>query len=139
MPTLNGIKTLQEVIDYTDVYDINNVTYFTKVDHLVVKSTTAFQRFYPYIKQYLQTYAVTKEQREHYRYRPDLLSSDIYGTPTLGWFIMWMNGQECPSKFRLKQSIVLVPPTDIQTLFITIKTKNQDKLENNWTDYLSNV
>ena len=119
------------------MYDINNVTYFTKVDHLVVKSTTAFQRFYPYVKQYLQTYAVTKEQREHYR--PDLLSSDIYGTPTLGWFIMWMNGQECPSKFRLKQYIVLVPPTDIQTLFITIKTKNQDKLENNWTDYLSNI
>lgn len=136
MSTINRSKTLQDIIDYTDVYDIRNVAFYNTVDHLIVKSTTAFQRFYPYIKEYIAEYRVTKEQREFYRYRPDLLSTDVYGTPMLGWFIMWMNGQECPSKFRIKQTIMLVPPDQIENLFITIKTKNQNALDSNWLEHL---
>lgn len=136
MAQLNSYKTLQSLIDYTDIYDINSATFYTTVDHMVVKSTTSFQKFYPYVKEYIQIYKVTKEQREKYRYRPDLLSTDIYGTPLLGWFIMWMNGQECPSKFRIKQTIALVPPDQVQELFITIKSKNNKKLEENWTKHL---
>lgn len=135
MASLNNTKTLSELIDYTDVYDINNVAFLNTVSYMIVKSTTAFQKFYPYVKEYLSVYKVTKDQRQKYRCRPDLLSSDVYGTPLLGWFIMWMNGQECPSKFRIKQTIVLINPSQIQNLFITIKTKNQKALDANWLEH----
>lgn len=136
MSMLNTSKSLQDLINFTDIYDINNIAFLSTVDHIVVKSTTGFQKFYPYVKQYLTTYKVTPEQREKYRCRPDLLSTDVYGTPTLDWFIMWMNGQECPSKFKIKQTIILVAPDSIQELFITIKNKNNVQLERNWTEHL---
>lgn len=135
MASLDSTKTLSALINYTDIYDINNVAFLHTTGYLVVKSTTAFQKFYPYVKDYLSSYRVTDDQREKYRYRPDLLSSDVYGTPMLGWLIMWMNGQECPSKFRIKQTIVLINPSQIQDVFITIKAKNQKALDANWLEH----
>ena len=61
MSRINNSKTLQDIIDYTDVYDIRNGKYYNTVDHLVVNTTTALQKFYPYIKEYISAYTVTKE------------------------------------------------------------------------------
>ena len=134
-------KTLDTIIYQTDRFDINKILFFTITDDesIVIPDTDLFTIYQRYIVPYVQTYTVTDKQREYYQYKPYLLSSDVYGTPNLGWLILMLNYQECASKFRLKSTIRLIPGTYLNGLYDTIVTKSNDKLKKNWNTYLSKV
>lgn len=132
------IKTLQDVINLSDRFDINKITFFTttKDNGIIVPDTNLFEIYRRYINPYIMTYTVTVAQRAYYQYKPYLLSKDIYGTPELGWLILMLNDQECASKFRLKSSVKLIPADTLDQLYDTIVTKSGDKLNQNWNTYL---
>lgn len=137
----NRYTTLSSIIDTKSAYDINKVTFFTITDDsdLIVTDTSLFTLYQRYINAYVNEYSVTKEQREYYEHRPYLLSKHIYGTPELGWLILFLNDQECASKFYLKQTVRIIPTTALSTIYDTIVTKSHDRLAKNWDEYLSKV
>lgn len=132
------IKTLQDIINISDRFDINKITFFTTTEDgsIIVPDTNLFEIYRRYINPYITSYSVTEAQREYYKYRPYLLSKDIYGTPELGWLILMLNDQECASKFRLKSSVRLIPANVLEQVYDTIVTKSSDKLNQNWNTYL---
>lgn len=135
------LKTLEDLIDNEDRYDINKVTYFTITNDgtLVIPDTTVFEIYRRYINPYVVTYKVTKKQREYYRGKPYLLSTDVYGTPKLAPLIMLLNDRESPSKFSIKQTIRLIPIELMPSVYESIVTKSTERLERNWATYLSKV
>lgn len=134
---LNQVKTLDDLINYSDRYDPVKISYFSLAgdsdDQIAVISTNLFSMYQRYVYQFVQRYSVTDQQRREYRCRPKLLSTAVYGTPSLDWLIMMLNNRECASKFKLKQYIDLVPMEDLDELYDTIVTKNKKKLEKNWS------
>lgn len=78
-------------------------------------------------------------QRDKYRFRPHLLSTDLYGTPELYWMILMLNDQECSSKFRLKSYVKLVPLSDLNRIYDTIVTKSNERLKRNWNEILTKI
>lgn len=134
-------KTLDSILNTTDRYDINKITYFTVTDDgtLVIPDTNVIDIYRRYISPYIQVYNVTEKQRDFYRYRPYLLSADVYGTPKLGWLIMMLNDRECASKFTIKTTIKLIPLSVMGQLYDSLVTKSTSKLEANWAKYLTLV
>ena len=134
-------KTLDSIINLQDRYDFNKILFFTTTDDesLVIPDTDLFTIYRRYIVPYVETYTVSDAQRSYYRYKPYLLSNDIYGTPSLAWLILMLNYQECASKFRIKSTIQLIPATYLNSLYDTIVTKSSDKLQLNWNEFLTKV
>lgn len=134
-------KTLDSLLSTTDRYDINKITYFTVTDDgtLVIPDTNVIDIYRRYVSPYIQVYKVTEKQRNFYRYRPYLLSADVYGTPKLGWLIMMLNDRECASKFTIKTTIKLIPLSVMGQLYDSLVTKSTSKLEANWAKYLTLV
>lgn len=135
------IKTLSDIINKNDRYDINKITMYTSTDNdsLIIRDTDLFETYMRFIVHYVQTYSVSDYQRTQYRFQPHLLSYDIYGTPELAWLIIALNDQESPSKFRLKTTIKLIPAEYINVVYDTILTRSSDKLEENWAKYLPKI
>lgn len=134
-------KTLDELISRTDKYDIHNITFYTITDDqdLLIPDTNLFRIYLEFIKTYIGTYKVTDKQREKYKYHPDMLSYDVYGTSELSWLILILNDRECASKFTLKSTIQLINPTDLSYVFDLICTQSSTRLKENWDKYLTMI
>lgn len=135
------MKTLDDLITRQDRYDLNKITFFTMTDDqsLIVQDTTLFQIYRGYVSNYVATYTVPKKYRQYYRFKPRLLSADIYGTPELSWLILMLNDRECPSKFTIKSTIRLVPANRLAELYDTIVTRSNNRLTANWNEYLTQL
>lgn len=139
MPTT--FTSLTQLLTINTRYNINRVTFFTETKDrtLIIPDTSLFAIYSKLLGPYVKSYQVSESQRRFYRYRPYLLSHDIYGTPDLGWLILALNDKECASKFYLKKTINLIPQNVIDTAYDTIVTRSSDKLKANWNKYLINV
>lgn len=138
MSNINSVKTLDDLINFTDRYDPVKISYFSLAgkgdDAIAVISTNLFSLYQRYTYQFVKRYKVTDQQRRQFRCRPFLLSTAVYGTPNLAWLIMMLNNQECPSKFKLKQYIDLIPIEALDELYDTIVTRHKKKLDANRTE-----
>lgn len=134
-------STLTDLLTIGTRYNVNRVTFFTETADrtLVISDITLFKLYQTLLSPFVKSYQVSDAQREFYRYKPYLLSRDIYGTPDLGWLIMMLNDKECPSKFYLKKTLNLIPQNVIDEAYDTIITRSSDKLKANWNQYLINV
>ena len=123
-------KTLQELLDRDDRYDINKITYFTHTDdgELIISDYNLIDKYMRYIAPYIVTYTMTPAQRAFYKYRPYQMSYDVYGTMDLAMMIMILNDRECASKFYLKRTVKLIPPDKIGPMYESIITKASAKL-----------
>lgn len=132
------VKTLEDIINHQDRYDLNKVIMYTTTDDgsMIIPDTNLFQIYRRYINPYIGTYKVSDKLRTYYRYKPHLLSADVYGTPELAWLLLMLNDRECPSKFTLKSTIRLIPAPYLASLYDTIVTKSNAKLEKNWNEFL---
>ena len=134
-------KTLDDIINRQDRYDLNKITFYTATDDqsLVIQDTDLYTIYLRFIAPYIGSYKVTPAQRSYYRYKPYLLSADVYGTPELGWMILAMNDRECAPQITLKQYVKLIPTTYLEELYDTVITNSTDKLSRTWTTYLPMV
>ena len=131
------IKTLDDIINRSDRYDINKITFFTHTDDqsLIIPDKNLIEIYARYIKQYVATFNVSEAERAYYRCKPYLLSFDVYKTVNLGWLIMYLNDRECASKFYLKRTIRLIPIEYLENVYDTIVTKSSARLQENWNRY----
>lgn len=135
------IKTLDDIINREDRYDLKKITFYAQTEdkELIVQDKTLFDIYLPLMQTYVQTHTVLDKERRYYRFRPELLSLDIYGTPSLYWLIMILNDRECPSKFYLKKTIRLIPSSVIAEAYTIITTRSKKNLQSNWSTYLKQV
>ncbi len=133
--------TLADILNQQDRYDINKILFFATTDDktLVVKDTNLFTIYMRYLQDYIGIVRVSDALRRYYKYKPHLLSSDLYGTPNLAWLILMLNFQECPSKFYLKSTMRVIPAEYLDRVYDTIVTRSNDKLQKNWNQFLPNV
>ena len=138
---MSVIKTLDDIINRSDRYDINKITFFTQTydKTLIIPDTNLFEIYMRYVRPYVGTFNVSDAERQYYRFKPYLLSLDVYGTPSLGWLILMLNDRECASKFYLKQTVRLIPVEYLNNVYDTIVTKSSTRLEKNWNTYLRKV
>lgn len=134
-------KTLAELLERDDRYDVNKITYFTHTDDedLIIPDLNLIDKYRRFIAPYVVQYTMTKRERDFYRCRPYQLAYDVYDTPDLGLMIMILNDKECPSKFILRKRISLIPPNRIGELYETITTRSSEKLEDNWAEQLKDM
>lgn len=126
------IKTLTDVINYTDKFDIKKIAFFeTDEFKNVTVQTTQIDRYSKLVKQYIEEFKSDSEHKEKYKYRPDLLSASIYGTPSLAWLILSLNGFESSSRFIVKNKINLIPPKALENLFIELRSKDIKRIDKN--------
>lgn len=135
------VKTLDDIINRDDRFDVNKITFFTQTEdkELIIPDKNLFEIYMRYIRMYVGTFKVTEAEQRYYRFRPHLLSLDVYGTPALEWLILMLNDRECPSKFYLKNTVRLIPVEALNNVYDTIVTKSSDKLKANWNRYLRQV
>lgn len=135
------IKTLDDIVSRADRYDINKVLFFTKTEdgELIIPDKNIFDTYIRFVRPYVQVYDVSIKERDYYRFRPQLLSLDVYGTPSLDWLIMMLNDRECSSKFYLKQTVNLVPASIIGKLHETVIARPMKALQKNWNKYLIQI
>ena len=131
-------KTLSELLERDDRYDVNKITYFTHTEDgdLIIPDLNLIDKYRKFIAPYVVQYVMNKKERDFYRCRPYQLAYDVYGTPDLGLMIMILNDKECASKFVLKKRISLIPPNRIGELYETITMRSSYRLEDNWTKEL---
>lgn len=132
------IKTLNDIINREDRYDLNQVLLYTVTEDglLVIPDKNIFETYMRFVRPYVQVYDVENNARTYYRFRPQLLSLDVYGTPSLDWLLMILNDRECASKFYLKQTVNMVPASVIGKLHETVISRPKRELEKNWDKYL---
>lgn len=129
------VKTLSELLEYSHKFDITPIAFFQTDEYRnVTVQTTQLDRYKKVIEPYIKEYAVSYDQREAFKYRPDLLSARIYGTPVLAWFIMTLNGTEAPSRFIVRKNIKLVDPSTLENIFIELKSKDIERVAQNHKD-----
>lgn len=135
------MKTLDDIINRDDRFDVNKITFFTQTDDktLIIPDKNLFEIYMRYIRGYVGTFGVSEAEQRYYRFRPQLLSLDVYGTPALDWLVLMLNDRECPSKFYLKNTVKLIPVEALNNVYDTIVTKSSDKLKANWNVYLRQI
>ena len=135
------MKTLDDIINRDDRFDVKKITFFTQTDDktLIIPDKNLFEIYMRYIRGYVGIFRVSEAEQRYYRFRPQLLSLDVYGTPALDWLILMLNDRECPSKFYLKNTVKLIPVEALDNVYDTIVTKSSDKLKANWNIYLRQV
>lgn len=136
--TTGVIKTLDDIINRVDRYDVNTITLYTATDDgtLIVPDKNLFEIYFKYIAPYVGTFDVTDAEREFYRYKPYLLSQDVYETPSLAWMIMYLNDRESASRFYLKSTVRLIPPKVLPEVYDIIATRSSEKIKENWNKYI---
>lgn len=134
-------KTLNDIINTENRYDVNGITIFTKTEDgdLIIRDTDLFTIYMRYIEPYITTYTVTKEQREKYARKPEWLSQDIYGTPELSWLLIMLNDMECASKFYLKSTVKAIPPDNLGNIYDTVITRSNTRVTRNWNQFIPEI
>lgn len=62
---------------------------------------------------------ITDQERIHYRYSPDLLAYDMYGSTQLDFVILAVNGIATPSEFTMKGNLYL-PKNSVLKSFLSM-------------------
>jgi hypothetical protein len=134
-------KTLAEILERDDRYDVNKITYFTHTDDetLIIPDLNLIDKYRRFIAPYVVQYTMTRKERNFYNFRPYQLAYDVYGTPDLGLMVMILNDKECASKFVLRRKVSLIPPNRLGELYEMITMKSSEKLEENWSEQLKDM
>ena len=133
--------TLKQFISMksTDEITYRNLSILDSSHGLEILDHNLLRDYIPLLDDVIVTVTLSTEEMVRYRYAPDLLAYDVYGTPDLGLMIMILNDKECPSKFILRKRIRLIPPNRIGELYETITTRSSEKLEDNWAEQLKDM
>lgn len=115
------LKTLQDVIDYSTLYDIRKYTRVNTVEGLQVIEETLFDIYFKLIEPYVQRVS-TLTSHQRYSYNPKLLARDLYGTPDLDWVLVKLNCDSM-SRFKIEEKINYIHPDDIDTVFELLANK----------------
>lgn len=107
-----NMSNLDNICDY---YKLN------KKDCVMYFSNYSFLKKYEHI---LRGYAKPYQMEEKFKYKPEYVSNELYGSPDLWYLILFLNGCETHTKFDTSNSVFAIPPQNISVL---IELYNEEK------------
>lgn len=128
--------TVEEFIDlkYQDDMTYRNLSILDRgssslemVDHCLIDD------YLPEFLQYAMPITLSAEEYIRYRYCPDLLSFDLYGSTQLDFVILFINDMIDPKEFDLR-TIKLIKASQMQKLLSDVYNANEGYIAQNRFD-----
>lgn len=104
-----------ETASIGDDYVNKEMLYFEKTEqHLKLFDNLLLNKYYKQIKESCTILTLDKAMNFKYKYRPEALSTDQYGTPALWYVLLYVNGCEDSSEFKDFDYVLIPSLTTIQ-------------------------
>lgn len=120
------IQTLDDFIRYgrTSNYTVPTTAYIRRVDDIILHDKFAYEKYHKLIMGMSRFATLSDEELQVYRYRPDLISNYLYGTPNLSHLLLYIN--QCSEYEFNKKRIRVISLDNIQELFNFIMAHETD-------------
>ena len=137
-------STIQEIIDAgkrasltTDDLSLKTIVTNSMDEKFIVNLTTVFEKYYELLTDYAVTVRLTEEEYLRYRFKPRLLSKDLYGTYDLHYLLLKLNYITSVLYFDFTELKVFKP--DIVSLLNEIKILEFDNYTDNQMEIIKGI
>ena len=137
-------STIQEIIDAgkrasltTDDLSLKTIVTNSMDEKFIVNLTTVFEKYYELLTDYAVTVRLTEEEYLRYRFKPRLLSKDLYGTYDLHYLLLKLNYITSVIYFDFTELKVFKP--DIVSLLNEIKILEFDNYTDNQMEIIKGI
>lgn len=138
MANNSKVQTLSDFVryGYTSSYSIQSISLFykDKENDIIYLDKLVYQKYDGLIMSMSQNVELTDDEINKYKYSPELLSSDLYGTPNLSHLILYIN--RCPAYSFKRKNIKLIQPSYIEKIFQKIIEHEQSNLNKSYRETL---
>ena len=124
--------------DFVKLGDSDNATYFNysiieRQDNIIYTDHSLIDDYLVELSQLCQTVSLSEEEYKKYRYSPDLLAYDVYGSTQLDFIILKANDIVDPHEFTLRT--LKLPIASLLNIILTdISQANRGYIEQNRLD-----
>lgn len=132
----SSVQTLSDFVryGYTSSYSIQSLSLFYKDNGIVYLDKLIYQKYDQLIMAMTQNVVLSDEEFMKYKFSPEKLSTDLYGTPNLSHLILYVN--RCPAYAFKRKNIKLISPNYIKKVFQRIIEHEQKNLTTNYKSTL---
>ena len=126
------VYTLSDFVDLAikDETTYRKTSILEKIGNIEFVDHNLFDEYKDYIDRLSVETELTEEEFLRYKYAPDLLAYDFYGSVQLDYLILLMNGMIDPKEF-CKKKIKLISTSTLQLLINEVMQTNAGYLEQN--------
>lgn len=118
---------------YSDELTYHNFSIIEKINGLELLDHNLIEDYLPELENLCVTCELSNEELKRYKYSPDLLAYDVYGSTQLDFVILFANGMIDPKEFTLKK--IKLPYRSHMTNFMSaVYNANQTYISQNWSD-----
>ena len=104
-------------------YILENISLYSKVDNIKIPTSNLFyEKYRGLILNNCVKVKIPENALKKYRYRPKLLSYELYGTVDLWYLLLWINNMYTTTQFN-QQSIYIFNPKNISVLIRIIESE----------------
>ena len=128
--------TIEEFIDkkFEDQLTYRNFSIVDYSDDIELIDRNLISDYLPILERACTNYPFTAREYRKYKYCPDLLSYDLYGTTQLDFLLMMLNDMVDPKEFTMK--VIKLPDVKIlRTALSDILSVNSGFIEQNRFDH----
>ena len=126
-------NTMQDYIELgeLDTYTNYNFSILEKLDNLEMPISNILEHDYlDELKSISVDYVLDVEKFRKYKYRPNLLSYDLYGSPELFFIILFINDMTTKKEFD-REKIKIIDKDNLFTLLNAIYNAQTEYIEEN--------
>lgn len=111
-------------------YILENISFYNNIDNIEIPTSNLFyEKYRGLILNNCVKVKIPEKSFLKYRYKPKLLSYDLYGTIDLWHLLLWVNNMYSVTQFN-QQSIYIFNPNNISILIRIISNETEALLEN---------
>jgi hypothetical protein len=128
----SNVRTLEDLIQYgqTSEFARSKLSLYHVEDGYVLLDSLVYQKYESVLRSVSVEIELTDQQVQEYKYRPELLSVQLYDTPNLSHLILFLNN--CAVYEFFKKKLLLLPPSHVGTTLQDILMKESNNLKNNF-------
>ena len=122
------VQTLDEYIRYgkTSSYSVPASAYIRRVNNIVMHDKFAYEKYHLLLKAMSRYAVLTDEELNVYKYKPDLISYKLYGTPNLAHLLCYLNN--CAEYEFNKKRIRFITLDDLHEIFNLIMSHESETM-----------
>jgi hypothetical protein len=131
--------TLEEFINMknTDGMTYNNFSIYEKIDGQNILELNVLDEYLDELVSICKVVKLTRKERNKYKYAPDLLAYDVYGSVQLDFVILAVNDMIDPKDFNLKK-LKLPTASNLSAFLNEVYTCNSSWISKNRYDLKNN-